>query len=93
MAGRFIVKHVAVPGTGWCVEDTFALPVRFHAGGQLFNRYERRQPHSAYYSTPLEALDVARWLTERAAGYPVNLLLCDPTTEPLFHDAYYWGGE
>jgi len=77
---RFIVKHVPVPAGGHIVADTFALPVRFHANGILHNRYERHQPHSRYYATHEEAQAVADWLTERAAGYPVNLVLADPVT-------------
>jgi hypothetical protein len=77
IGARFKVKHVPVPGAGHIVEDTMALAVRLHAGGVLYNRYERHQPHSAYYETADEALAVANWLADRAANYPFNLLLSD----------------
>lgn len=76
-ATRFHVKHVAVPGAGYIVCDTWALPVRLHVGGVLYNRDTRHPPHSAYYDDPADALDVALWLTERAAGYPWNPALWD----------------
>ena len=76
---RFKVNHVAVPGAGFIVCDTMGLLTRLHAGGVLYNRFERVQPRSAYYDTEADAQAVTDWLTERAAGYPVNLMLCDPT--------------
>lgn len=72
---RFVVCHVPVPDGGYCVRDTWALPVRLHARGVLYNRYERRSPHSSYYAAEDEAIAVAQWLTERAAGYPYNPLM------------------
>lgn len=74
---RFRVKHVPVPEGGHIVCDTFALPVRLHAGGVLYNRYERHQPHSAYYASHEDAQAVADWLVERAAGYPYNPLMAE----------------
>lgn len=78
---RFVVKHVPVPAGGFIVADILALPVRLHADGVLYNRYERHQPHSHYYETRAEANTVRDWLEERAAGYPVNLVLADPMME------------
>lgn len=74
---RFHVKHVPVPGAGYIVCDTWALPVRLHADGVLYNRYERHAPHSHYYDTYEAAEAVATWLVDRVAGYPFNLALAD----------------
>jgi hypothetical protein len=59
------------------VRDNFALPVRLHADGQLYDRNTRLQPHSAHYATRQEAIEVAVWLTDRAAGYPFNMLMAE----------------
>jgi hypothetical protein len=52
-----------------------------------FNRGDWRlsdEPHvasingaSRYYKTRAEAIDVAVWLTDRAAGYPYNMLMAE----------------
>jgi hypothetical protein len=59
------------------VRDNYALPIRLHADGELYDRNTRLQPHSGHYGTRQEAVEVARWLTERAAGYPYNMLMAE----------------
>lgn len=69
---RFQIVHVPIAGAGYCVRDN--------------NRWQRRWgqgyttphlPHSSYYDTREEAVALAKWLAERATGYPVNLMLCE----------------
>lgn len=66
---RFEILHVPVPAGGYCVRDN--------------NRWQRlwgigyrtpRHPTSGYYETREEAAALAKWLAERAARYPVNLM-------------------
>lgn len=74
LAARFKVKWVPVPDGGHIVEDTHAMQVlKRTPTGRWYH-----QPHSAYYKTADEAHAIAQWLTERAAGYPVSAVLCDP---------------
>jgi hypothetical protein len=67
--GRFEIIHVPVPGGGFIVRDNYAMPIPLIAGGSRF-KYNRHQPHSRYYDTREDAIAVAMWLIERAAGYP-----------------------
>lgn len=83
MNERFTVICVPVPAGGYCVRDNRARPIPLIAFGQRFAT--RHQPHSRYYDTAEEAMAVACWLADRAARYPVNLVLCDPLMADKVH--------
>lgn len=68
---RFVLGQNHV---GYFVRDTWARPVR------LLNTSSVHQPVSRYYDTEAEAEAVRVWMIDRAAGYPVNLVLADPMT-------------
>lgn len=70
---RFEVIYVPVPQGGYCMRDNGTLRC-LAIGGQRYNTM--RNPHSSYYATREEASAIATWLVERAAGYPLNLGLC-----------------
>lgn len=61
---------------GYFVRDIWARPVR------LLDTTSVHQPVSQYYETIAEAEALRDWLIDRAAGYPVNLVLADPMTNP-----------
>lgn len=69
---RFQVIRVPVPAGGYCVRDNNRLQRRWGLGFTT-----KRQPHSSYYDTHADAAALAKWLAERAAGYPVNLALVE----------------